>query len=130
MPKRTVAYREWLQDRLKDPKVATNYLRGVLRDSPELFPKALRKVAEARGLSLSKVAETAGVERESVYRMLSETGNPTWLSLRGVVKALALRLSIEPAEPTLAVKSGRQSTKFNSDHRRRATSPPVDRRCV
>jgi probable addiction module antidote protein len=100
MPKRTVEYRTWLKEKLRDPKVADDYLRGVLRDSPELFPKALRKVAEARGLPLSKIAETAGVERESVYHMLSETGNPTWRSLRGVVKALSLRLTLEPDEST------------------------------
>jgi probable addiction module antidote protein len=96
MPKRTVEYGSWLKEQLKDPRIADNYLRGVLRDSPEMFPKALRKVAEARGLALSKIAETAGVERESVYRMLSETGNPTWQSLRGIVKALSLRLTLEP----------------------------------
>ena len=44
MPKRTIAYRPWLLARLRDPDVAIAYLRGVLRDSPELFPKALRKV--------------------------------------------------------------------------------------
>ena len=73
--------------------------QGILPDSPELFPKALRKVAEARGLAMSKVAEKAGVERESVYRMLSETGNPTWQSLRGVVKALGLDWDLKAAEP-------------------------------
>jgi probable addiction module antidote protein len=101
MPKRTIPYGPWLLDRLRDPKVAAGYLKSVLRESPELFPKALRKVAEARGLALSKVAEDAGVERESVYRMLSDTGNPTWTSLRGVVKALGLQLTIDddPQEP-------------------------------
>ena len=105
MPKRTIAYRPWLLDRLSDPDVAIAYLRGVLRDSPELFPKALRKVAEARGLAMSKVAEKAGVERESVYRMLSETGNPTWQSLRGVVKALGLDWDLKAADPQSADSS-------------------------
>jgi hypothetical protein len=45
---------------------------------------------------MSKIAESAGVERESVYRMLSETGNPTWLSLRGIVQALAFEWDIRP----------------------------------
>src|SRR5260370_18242823 len=95
MPKRAIAYQPWLLSRLSDPKVAAGYLRSVLRDSPELFPKALRKVAEARGFFMSKVAESAGVERESIYRMLSETGNPTWASLRGVLKALNVHLTID-----------------------------------
>ena len=103
MPKRTIAYQPWLLDRLSDPDVAIAYLRGILRDSPELFPKALRKVAEARGLAMSKVAERAGVERESVYRMLSETGNPTWQSLRGVVKALGLDWDLKATDPKVRI---------------------------
>lgn len=95
MPKRAIAYHPWLLSRLSNPKVAASYLRSILRDSPELFPKALRKVAEARGFAMSKVAESAGVERESIYRMLSETGNPTWASLRGVLKALDVHLTID-----------------------------------
>lgn len=99
MPKRAIAYHPWLLSRLSDPKVAASYLRSILRDSPELFPKALRKVAEARGFAMSKVAESAGVERESIYRMLSETGNPTWASLRGVLKALDVHLTIDDDSP-------------------------------
>jgi probable addiction module antidote protein len=99
MPKRSVEYRSWLLNRLSDPKISTGYLRSILRDSPELFPKALRKVAEARGFAMSKVAESAGVERESVYRMLSDTGNPTWTNLRGIIKALGLHLTIDDTAP-------------------------------
>jgi probable addiction module antidote protein len=95
MPKRAIAYQPWLLSRLTDPKVAASYLRSILRDSPELFPKALRKVAEARGIAMSSVAETARVERESIYRMLSETGNPTWASLMGVLSALDVHLTVE-----------------------------------
>jgi probable addiction module antidote protein len=99
MPKRTIKYQAWLLERLGDPIVAANYLKAVLLDSPELFPTALKKVAEAQGFPMAKIAETAGVERESVYRMLSETGNPTWVSLRGIVKALNLRFTIEKVAP-------------------------------
>jgi len=45
---------------------------------------------------MSAVASGAGVSRESVYRMLSKHGNPTYRSLAGILKALDLRLSVSP----------------------------------
>ena len=55
---------------------------------------ALRDVAEAR--QMAKVADTAGVARESVYRMLSGEGNPTYANLTGILRAVGLKLAIEP----------------------------------
>jgi probable addiction module antidote protein len=71
-------------------------LNAALDDSEEMLLVALRNVAEAR--QMSKVAEGAGVNRESLYRMLSETGNPTYSSLTGVLNTLGLKLSIEPVQ--------------------------------
>jgi probable addiction module antidote protein len=96
MPKRTSSYRSWLSDKLIDPRIAANYLNAAHRDSPEAFLKALRKVAEAR--QVTRVAESAGVSRESLYRMTSETGNPTYTSLNGILKALGLHLKVEPID--------------------------------
>ena len=93
MPKRTTDFRgELLQD-LADPAEAACYLNAALEDSEEMFLVALRDVAEAR--QLSKVAESAGVARESVYRMLTANGNPTYSSLVGILRAVGLRISIE-----------------------------------
>jgi probable addiction module antidote protein len=92
MPKRTSSYAPWLASRLKDPGVAEEYLKAS-RDSPEEFLKALRKVAEAH--QVSKVAEAAGKQRESVYRMLSEEGNPRLDSLWSMLQVMGLRLDVE-----------------------------------
>ena len=61
----------------------------------ESFLVALRDVAEAR--QMAKVAKEAGVAREALYRMLSETGNPTLNSLCAVLKSVGLRLSVDLA---------------------------------
>jgi probable addiction module antidote protein len=45
---------------------------------------------------MAKVADTAGVARESVYRMLSGEGNPTYANLTGILRAVGLKLAIEP----------------------------------
>jgi len=93
MPKRTLDFREELLKDLADPKEAAHYINAALEDSEEMFLIALRDVAEAR--QMSKVANAAGVARESIYRMLSATGNPTHTNLVGILKALDLRLSVE-----------------------------------
>ena len=48
---------------------------------------------------MRKVAGESGVQRESLYRMLSKSGNPRYGSLHSVLGAVGLRMSIEPAGP-------------------------------
>jgi probable addiction module antidote protein len=91
--KKTSSYHESLIEDLKDPREAASYLNAALEESDEAFLKALRNVAEAH--QVAKVADEAGVSRESVYRMLSESGNPTYHSLVGILRALGLRLAVQ-----------------------------------
>jgi probable addiction module antidote protein len=90
MPKRTSDYHTGLLEELSDSRMAAQYLNAALEDSDEMLLKALRNVAEAK--QMAKVAGEAGVQRESLYRMLCETGNPTYYSLLGIIRALKLRL--------------------------------------
>jgi probable addiction module antidote protein len=94
MPKRTSDYHDGLLEELRDPRMAAHYLNAAYEDSPEMFLKALRNVAEAR--QMSSVARGAGISRESIYRMLSESGNPTYSSLLGILKSVGLRLVAQP----------------------------------
>ncbi len=100
MPKRTRSYRETLLEDLRDPSEAAAYLNAALDDSDEMFLVALRDVADAQ--QLSKVAEAAGIARESIYRMLAENGNPTYSSLQGILRAIGLKLAIEIEDATIA----------------------------
>jgi len=95
MPKRTTDFREELLADLADPREAAHYLNAALMDSDEMFLVALRDVAEAR--QMSAVADGAGVARETLYRMLSRKGNPTYASLLGVLGTLNLGIQIVPA---------------------------------
>lgn len=106
MPKRTASYRTWLGDKLVDPRIASRYLNEARKDSPEMFFKALRRVAESR--QMTQVAESAGISRESLYRMTCETGNPTYSSLDGILKALGLDLVLVPlASDAASLSRGR-----------------------
>ncbi len=60
---------------------------------------ALRAIAEACG-GLGKSAEEAGISRESLYRALSPSGNPTLKTLIAVLKTVGMRLSVEAAGRT------------------------------
>lgn len=91
-------YKEGLLKSLKDPKEAAAYLTAALEDgSPDVFLLALRNVAEAHGMT--SVAEGAQLNRVSMYRMLSEKGNPQLSSVTAVLHQLGLRLSVEVGQP-------------------------------
>lgn len=95
MPKRSRDYTIGLRKRLTDPRYAAEYLNAALEESDDTFLLALRDVAESR--QMSKVARTASLNREGLYRMLSEAGNPRLSSLVSVLAALGVRLTIAPA---------------------------------
>jgi len=94
MLKRLRSYGEWQLEKLTKPRVAANYLNAALADSPEMFLKALRKVAQAH--QMSRVAKEAGVQRETLYRSLSEQGNPTLATLQSILSAVELGITIHP----------------------------------
>jgi probable addiction module antidote protein len=100
MPKRTKSYEPDLHERLQDPAYAVEYLRAALEDDDEhsdaVFLLALSDVARANHMTY--VAEAAGLNRESLYKMLSRRGNPGINSLKAVLHAVGLRLSVEIAE--------------------------------
>jgi len=58
---------------------------------------ALRTVAEAYG-GLGAVAAEAGISREALYRALSAKGNPTLKTILAVLKAVGMKLSVEPGQ--------------------------------
>jgi probable addiction module antidote protein len=91
-------YKDDLLDDLKrKPGYAAKYLTAAAADSDEAFLVALRDVAEARK-GMSKLAAEAGVNRENLYRMLSGGGNPRLESLTSILRALHLRLTVQPME--------------------------------
>jgi probable addiction module antidote protein len=90
---KTEPYRESLLESLKNPEEAAQYLNACLEDDDaRVFLLALRDVAEARG-GIRALSHTAHLNRESLYRMLSKSGNPSLNSLWRVFR-VARRSSI------------------------------------
>jgi len=87
---------------LKDPEFAAAYLENVLQEgSVNAFLIALRSVADANG-GIGQIAKTTALGRESMYKTLSEDGNPQFVTIYSILKALGLKLSIAPSERDVA----------------------------
>ena len=86
---------ESLDRDLKDPEYAAIYLNDALQEgSPEEFYLALRNVIRARQ-GMSKIAEETELGRESLYKALSDSGNPQFSTIQKILSALGLQISIQ-----------------------------------
>lgn len=89
-------------DMLKaDPEFADAYLAAAMEEADQpggqaALLAALRHIAEAQGMAA--VAQRAGLPRESLYRALSPSGNPTIKTLLAVLGAAGLRLAVTRPE--------------------------------
>lgn len=81
---------------IRDPKFAAEYLDAVLADgNQEEVLTALRYMAKAFG-GVRGLANGTGLNTTTLYRTLSAKGNPELRSLRSVLAAMGLRLSVRP----------------------------------
>ncbi len=89
--------RESLDLDLQDPEYAALYLNDALHEgSPEEFYLALRNIIRANQ-GMSQVAAETELGRESLYKALSESGNPQFTTVYKIVSSLGLKISIEPS---------------------------------
>ena len=61
-------------------------------------PVALRTVAEAMG-GMTALATRTGLSRETLYRTLSDKGNPRLDTMATILEAFGLRMAVAPAAP-------------------------------
>lgn len=81
---------------LSTPAHIAAYIEAVLEDDdPALLAHAIGVAARAHGMA--EIAQATGRSRESLYRALSDRGNPQLATFMGVLRALGLQLSIRPA---------------------------------
>ena len=83
-------------DYLVTPEDMAAYLEAALDDGePKVIIAVLGDLARARGMTA--VARGSGLGRESLYKALSPSGNPEFVTVMKVVRALGLRLHAVPA---------------------------------
>src|ERR1700682_948006 len=124
MRKQVSDYKADLFADLADPSYAALYVSTAMKESPEEFLLAMRDVAESR--SMSNVAKSAQLNRVSMYRMLSGSGNPGLRSLMRVLEALGLQLAVEPAGP-ITTELVRPRTRKRAPGRRSQSNQPFGR---
>ena len=93
---KTLAYD--VAEQLRTPEEMAAYLDAWLQEAPDDaagIARALGDIARARGMT--QVARDAGLSRESLYKALSEDGNPSFATVLKVARALGVRLHAEVA---------------------------------
>ena len=86
----------------KDPAFAAEYLNAVLEDGDqEELMLALRRMSEAFG-GVQKLAGRAKLNANTLYRTLSPKGNPELKSLRAVLRAMGMQLTVRPLRKRVA----------------------------
>lgn len=92
---RDKSYEAHLTQALTDPLEAAAYLDAVMEmEDPAAVLLALRQVAQAHGMA--EVARRAEVGDKTLFKALSESGNPTLDTVTKVLHAVGLRLSVAP----------------------------------
>ena len=77
-------------DHLETTEDMVAYLEAALeQDDPQLVAAVLGDIARAQGMT--KVAQEAGLGRESLYKSLSSSGNPEFATVLKVMRVLGLR---------------------------------------
>jgi probable addiction module antidote protein len=88
-------FRQTREAILQDAETAALYLEEALAPGDdEAFKLALRHAAEARLGGIASLAEATGLNRETLYRILSPRGNSTLDTLHRILHALGLRVAV------------------------------------
>ena len=93
---KTLAYD--VSEQLRTPEEMAAYLDAWLVDAPDDaagIARALGDIARAKGMS--QVARETGLSRESLYKALSENGNPSFATVLKVAVALGVQLHAKVA---------------------------------
>lgn len=92
---RDANFDDYMVKTMKDPVEAAAYIEAAMElDDPAALLVALRHVASAHGMA--EVARRADVGDKTLFKALSENGNPTINTVHKVLQAVGLRLSVTP----------------------------------
>lgn len=87
-------FEDHLYEKLREPEYAVEYLVAASEDGIEEFLHALREIACAQEGGIKRIAEQAGLGRESIYKSLSKQGNPHIKTLGSILEAMGMRFCV------------------------------------
>ena len=94
-----------IEQELTNPEFAQGYLQEALDEGGiPLFLLALRHLVQAQK-GFSQLAQETGMGRESLYKSLSENGNPQLTTIDKVLQSVGMKLSVVSSIDTLRAKS-------------------------
>src|SRR6266849_862060 len=88
----TITYDEFLKDYLSKPEDLAAYINTSMEEGQLMT--ALGNVARVYGIG--KLSQEAKLNRENLYKMLSETGNPSLTNLTAILNSIGLQMKFEP----------------------------------
>lgn len=88
--------KEWdASEFLESKESIAAYLSTALEDGDDaVVATALGDIARSKGMT--QIAREKGITRDGLYKALSPTGNPSFNTVRKVIKALGLKFDITP----------------------------------
>ena len=92
----TTNYEEGLHERLRKPTYAAEYLRSFMDIENDVngFLLALKDVCAAWGIG--QLAQSIKVNRQSLYKALSQGGNPGYKTISSLLNNMGLQLVVQP----------------------------------
>jgi probable addiction module antidote protein len=91
---------------LDSPEVMAAYIAESMKAGDTALVHALGEVAKARGVN--KVAQDAGVNRESLYKVLKGGAKTRFETIRKLMTAIGLELTVRPIEAQAEDRSERR----------------------
>ena len=80
----------------KEPELAIDLLNNILAEGSQAeLLIAIRQISKAFG-GIAQIAKETDLNQTQLYRTLSPNGNPTLGNLSSILKAMGLRLAVQP----------------------------------
>jgi len=89
----------YLKAQFQDEENVKEYINAALEQyfedhNKELFLASLKEVIQAKG-GVAEFSKQAHINRQHIYRMLSDKGNPSFDNIGSLLIALGLKLQVE-----------------------------------
>ncbi len=94
MKKKKINFKQDFFKELEDAEAAEAYLNDAMKSGEaSTILLAIKDLAKVRGIA--EVAKKTGIQREHLYTILSEQGNPTLDSFSAIMGALGYELQVK-----------------------------------
>ena len=94
MKRKKNGFKEDFYRELEDKEAAETYLNDAMKSGDAgTILLAIRDLAKVRGVA--EIAKKTGIQREHLYTILSEHGNPTLESFNSIMDALGYELQVK-----------------------------------